>query len=132
MTSTSMLVEFSQGKGKLAFPLSVRQTLFGTFVVCQSIQSFEKVAGQTYYLTCNASSYKTYDGSFHPNILEAFTSSTSYYSFPARDAMSLNTMPEQITFFANRLHDGNLVVDPTYSGYLRVMIYGYRKIKGNV
>ena len=126
-----MLVELSQGKGKLPFPYSLRQTLFGTFVVCQSIQSSGNV-GQTYYLTCNASSYKTYDGTFHPNILEAFTSTTNYHSFPARDAMSLNIMPEQITFFVNRLQDGKLEVDPTFSGNLRVMLYGYRKIKGNV
>ena len=128
--STTALLEFSKGTAKLNFPLSIRQSLYNTFINCVSVQSFVH-PGTTYYLTSSASTYKANDGQVHPNILANFVSSSTLFHFPCRLLCSLTVIPETLIFHVSKLKKnefGNtyMSIDDTYSGHVLVQLNGFK------
>ena len=127
---TSMKVDIENGQGTIKFPSSLRYNLYETFVSCHSVRSFDNF-DNVYYLTCNASYYKQFDDTFCPNVLQSFNSSSTIFHFPTSLELSLNFIPESITFYAQRMVDGKLVTDNSFNGQLIIQLRGKRSIKGN-
>ena len=126
LSSATFIIPIISGVGDFSIPISLRESIFQTFIVAQAVESFSNF-GTSYYITSNASYYINHNNLFRENILATFCSQNKLTEFKSKIKNALNQTPNEIQVYFNKYEDEVQKLDKTYSGNLTVTLFGYTR-----